>query len=138
MAWGVGTGQTTGHLRAKNRIHGNPQAASQGRHIETGEMKHLLNRGGLHQRLEARSLGLAQPNAHAGHMVLRITDLHQTEAIASMDQPHGFGVDSQRFGLTKTLSPGCIEIPIEHSKRAGRCSDISHGGRTEQTTTVPL
>ena len=67
-------------------------------HIEPGEMEHLLHRLGLHQPVQLGGLALTESTARRQRDLL-IGDLHQTEAIAAMNQSHRFGVNRQGIRL---------------------------------------
>ena len=119
MAGAVGAGQAAGHLGAEDRIHGNTKTAGHGRHVEAGVVEHLLDASGFHQLLEQRSLGLAAGNANTAHAVLVVADLNQAEAVAAVDQTHGFGVHRQSLCIFVMREPLRTEIPVKDSEVGG-------------------
>ena len=51
---------------------------------------------GLQNTLEVGGGLLTETDSHATDAVLLIGDLNKTEAIATVNQAHGFGINSQR------------------------------------------
>ena len=98
VAGAVGAGQAAGHLGAEQGRHGDAEPLGQGGHIKAGEVEHLLDGRCLHQLLEQGRLGLPPGDADAADVVLVVADLHQTQAIAAMHQPHRLRIHRQGPG----------------------------------------
>ena len=98
VAVGVGPGQAAADLGAKDGADVDVQAFSEGGDVEAGEVKDLLDAGCFHQLFEQGCLGLAAVDANAADVVVVVADLHQAEAIAAVDQAHGFGVHRECAG----------------------------------------
>ena len=131
MAGAVGAGQAAGHLGAEQGRHGDAEPLGQGGHIKAGEVEHLLDRRCLHQLLEQGRLGLPPGDADAADVVLVVADLYQTQAVATVHQPHGLGIHRQGFCGPQEAMPLGREVAIEHGKAGrGGAGGGGHGARS--------
>ena len=96
---GIGAGHLAGDLGAEHRRGGNTEVVLDSGQIEAGEMIELQPRRIGQHRLQVRG-GKAAARAEADKVFVApaIGNLEETKPVTRGDEPHRFGIDSDRTG----------------------------------------